>query len=248
MSFLKKIYNTSRFWIVATLLSIVLGTLGTVAICIDRSGKMTRAVASLWGRWICQWNGIRVEVLGLEHIDPGQARIFVANHQSYFDIFALSGFLPMQMIWVAKASLFRIPFVGWTMSAAGYVRVERKDRRKAYQSFLATVEKLTSGFSIVIFPEGTRSPDGKIGEFKKGGQLLAVRSKTPMIPVTIIGSGKIIKKGGVAVNPGTIKVILSPPITVNELSGGEKDEILNVIREIICKNYEEHVLDDRENC
>jgi 1-acyl-sn-glycerol-3-phosphate acyltransferase len=238
--FLKTLYHTSRFWIVATLLSIVLGTLGMIASLVDRSGGTTRDVASLWGRWLCSWNGIRVEVEGLEYAAPGRARVFVANHQSCFDIFALAGFLPARMIWVAKSSLFHIPFVGWTMRAAGYVSVEREDKKKAYQSFLDTVEKLRSGFSIVIFPEGTRSADGKIGEFKKGGQLLALRSKTPMVPVTIIGSGKIIKKGGVAVNPGPIKVILSPPIAVNELSADEQEKILEVIRNIIRKNYEEH--------
>lgn len=240
LDFLARFYHTLRFWLVICTLSIVLGTLCVFARCTDRSGNTSHRISSLWGRLICRLSGVRVVISGLEHIDPERAHIFVANHQSYFDVFALTGYLPIQLRWVAKAALFRIPFIGWAMWAEGSISVEREDRKSAYRSFLAAIEKIKSGYSIVIFPEGTRSADGAIGEFKKGGHLLAIRSRVPMIPVAIAGSGGIIKKGGITVRPGTIKIIISPPIAVENLSPEDRNGILDRVREIICKNLGEN--------
>lgn len=240
LDFLARFYHTLRFWLVICVLSIVLGTSCVLARCTDRSGNTSHRIASLWGRLICRLSGVRVAISGLEHIDPERAHVFVANHQSYFDIFALTGYLPIQLRWVAKSSLFRIPFVGWAMWAEGSVSVDREDRKSAYRSFLAAIEKIKSGCSIVIFPEGTRSVDGVVGEFKKGGHLLAIRSQAPMVPVAIVGSGGIIKKGGITVRPEPIKIIISPPIAVENLSPEDRDGILDHVRGIICKSLEEN--------
>lgn len=209
----------------------------------DRSGNTSHRISSLWARSLCKLNGIHVEIKGLENISKDRAQIFVANHQSFFDIFALSGYLPVQIRWVAKASLFKIPFVGWSMKAAGYISVDRSNKKKAYQSFVATVEKIKQGNSVVIFPEGTRSEDGTIGPFKKGGHLLAIRAKAPMVPLTLIGTGNIIKKGSLIIKPGPVKIIVSPPtLTDTETSkDGNGERILNDIRQTICKTYEENL-------
>ncbi|MFQ5716358.1 MAG: lysophospholipid acyltransferase family protein [Nitrospinales bacterium] len=231
------VYHTLRFWTVIILLSIVLGTLSTLARGVDATGGASRNISRLWSRWLCRLNGVRVEIKGLEHVRSEPAQIFVANHQGFFDIFALSGYLPVQLCWVAKSSLFWIPFVGWAMKAAGDIGVNRKDKKKAYQAFLATAEKIKSGHSVVIFPEGTRSPDGSIGEFKKGGHLLAMRTKAPMVPITIIGSGRILTKRSVRVRPHPIQIIISPPLAVENLPPREQKNILEKIREIICENF-----------
>lgn len=169
-----------------------------------------------------------------------RAQIFVANHQSFFDIFALSGYVPVQIRWVAKASLFRIPFVGWSMKAAGYISVDRSNKKKAYQSFVATVEKIKQGYSVVVFPEGTRSEDGTIGPFKKGSHLLAVRAKAPMVPLTLIGTGNIIKKNSLVIKPGPIRIIVSPPVYTDSSDAKEGENMLAGIRETICKTYAEN--------
>ncbi len=215
--------------------------MGTVALIVrlfDASGNSSHAISSLWARLLCASNGIQVEIHGLEHARADRAQVFLANHQSFFDIFALAGYLPVQIRWVAKASLFKIPFVGWSMTASGYISVEREDRKNAYKAFMASVEKLKSGASIVIFPEGTRSRDGVIGPFKKGGTLLAMRAGVPMIPVTIMGTAGIIQKGSWRVNPGRVKIILSPPLEVEAVRGKKESAILDQIRETICRNYE----------
>ena len=243
MQFLITFFNTSKFWVVITLLSIFLGICCLLAACVDRSGNTSHRISSLWARWLCKLNGIQVEITGLENILQDRAQIFVANHQGFFDIFALSGYLPVQIRWVAKASLFKIPFVGWSMKAAGYISVDRSNKKKAYQSFVATVEKIKQGYSVVIFPEGTRSEDGTIGPFKKGGQLLAARAKAPMVPLTLIGTGNIIKKNSIIIKPGPVRIIISPPVyTDTSTSRGKNAErILEDIRQTICKTYDENL-------
>lgn len=240
MKIIAVVYDTLKFWLVITLLSIVLGSLSVLLKALDASGNTSHRIASLWARLICEWNRIPVEITGLENISSTHAQIFVANHQSSFDIFALSGYLPVQIRWVAKSNLFWIPFVGWAMWAEGSIPVDRSNRKKAYQAFLATVEKIKAGCSVIIFPEGTRSVDGTLGEFKKGSHLLAARSQAPMVPVTLIGSSRIIQKGSVRVNPGPIRVIISPAIAVEKLSSKQQEKILQTIREVIRKNLEEN--------
>ena len=230
-------YHTLRFWIVIISLSIILGTVAVVLGVFDRSGNQSHEVAALWSRLICRWNGIKVEITGAENILVGQPQIFIANHQGYYDIFALAGYLAVQLRWVSKSVLFRIPFMGWAMTAAGYIPVERNNRKQSYQAFLNTLEAIKAGSSIVVFPEGTRSEDGNIGVFKKGSQLLAQRAKVPMVPVTIIGTQDIIRKGSMLIHPKVVQIIISPCITLEGKDAKKGDEILQEIRNIICKNF-----------
>lgn len=238
MKILSSFYHTFKFWTVITLLSLVLGVAALSLALIQRGGNGPHQIASLWSRLLCRLNGIDVEIQGIENVQQNRAQIFVANHQGYFDIFALSGYLPVQLRWVAKASLFRIPFVGWSMKAAGYIPVDRENRKKAFQSFLLTIEKIKAGCSVVLFPEGTRSEDGIIGPFKKGGHLLAARSGAPMVPVTILGTGEIIRKGSAVIRPGPVRIIISPPVEVDRTHGTE--EALEGIRKTIIRNYEDN--------
>ena len=232
MSKLVSIYHTTRFWILISFLSVFLGLIATAAGLFDKSGNSSHKISSLWCRLLCKLNGVKLEIVGQENILTDKPQIFVSNHQGYFDIFALSGYLPVQIRWVAKSSLFKIPFMGWAMSASGYIPVERDDRKKSYEAFNKTIEKIKEGSSIIIFPEGTRSEDGKIGPFKKGSNLIASRSKSPMVPVTLIGSGDIIKKGSAVVTPGLVKVIISPPVEPKS-NKKENEEILESIRRTI---------------
>ncbi len=237
---IKAAYHTIKFWIIFILLSVCLGTLAVLARLFDSSNNLSHNVSRLWGRGLCVLNGIDVNIEGLEHIRPDQPQIFIANHQGFFDIFALNGFLPVQLRWVAKSSLFHIPFVGWAMRAAGSVPVDRGNRKKAYRAFLKTIEKLKAGNSVVIFPEGTRSADGTIGTFKKGGPLLSVRSGAPLVPVTLVGTRSIIKKGSGIIRPGRIQIVISPPLSSQTVMEEKEENVLRNLRDIICRNYESH--------
>lgn len=122
------------------------------------------------------------------------------------------------------------------MKASGYIPVVRDDRKKAYEAFNKTLEKVKEGSSIIIFPEGTRSEDGEIGPFKKGSNLIASRAKCPMVPVTIIGSGDIIKKGSAVITPGSVQVIISPPVEPSN-DKKENEEVLQSIRRTIISHH-----------
>jgi len=236
---LASIYHTARFWILITFLSLILGAVAIVTGWVDKSGNLSHRVSRLWCRLLCQLNGVEIEIIGLENISLDRPQIFVSNHQGYFDIFTLSGYLPVQIRWVAKASLFKVPFVGGAMSASGYIPVDRDNRKKAYEAFNKTLEKVREGCSIIIFPEGTRSEDGTIGPFKKGSNLIASRAKCPMVPVTLIGSGNIIKKGSGTISPGPIRVIISPPVEASA-DKKENEAVLESIRETIVSNQQSH--------
>ncbi len=232
MSKLVLIYHTARFWILISFLSIILGILAIIARIFDKSGNISHTISRLWCRLLCKLNGVKVEISGQENILTDRPQIFVSNHQGYFDIFALSGYLPVQIRWVAKSSLFKIPLMGWAMSASGYISVDRGDRKKSYEAFNKTLEKIKEGCSIIIFPEGTRSEDGEIGPFKKGSNLIASRSKSPMVPITIIGSGNIITKNSASITPGPIRVVISHPVKPGT-DKKENETVLESIRETI---------------
>ena len=244
MKFFLSFYHTLRFWVVITILSIILGITSTILGFFDKSGSKSHKIAALWSRLICRWNGVRVKITGIDNILSDQPQVFVSNHQGYYDIFALSGYLPVQIRWVAKSSLFLIPFMGWAMSAAGYISVKRNNKKKSYQAFLSTIASIKAGNSIVIFPEGTRSVDGKIGPFKKGSQLLAQRAEVPMVPITIIGTRDIIRKGSMTIHPGLVEIIVSPQATLEGKHTKKGDEIIGAIRSTIHRNFENHFKTD----
>jgi 1-acyl-sn-glycerol-3-phosphate acyltransferase len=127
--------------------------------------------------------------------------------------------------------------MGWAMSAAGYIPVKRTNRKQSYQAFLSTLDAIKAGSSVVVFPEGTRSEDGNIGIFKKGSQLLAQRANVPMVPVTIIGTRDIIRKGSMIIYPKVVRIIISPCITLEGKNSTKGDKILQDIRNIVCENF-----------
>ncbi len=181
-----------------------------------------------------------MELQGLENVNPQRAQLFVANHQSFFDIFTLAGFLPVQLRWMAKASLFFIPFVGWAMSAANYVKVRRGNRKQSLQAFNDALDRIKNGASAVIFPEGTRSQDGTIAEFKKGSHLLAIRSEVAIVPTVIIGTGEVMRQGSFGVKPGTVKIIFLRPVEIKGLDKKQKDTVLDNVRQMICATFAEN--------
>ncbi len=149
---------------------------------------------------------------GGENVVPGRSCIFAANHQSQFDIFALQGYFPFDFRWLAKKELFRIPFFGPAMIRAGHIPVDRAHGRKALKSLDAAAERISTGTSVIIFPEGTRSVDGRLGEFKTGAMILAIKAGVPLVPVAICGSHEILPKGAFLARPGRVAIRIGRPI------------------------------------
>ena len=148
--------------------------------------------AVTWSRAILGALGARVEYSGLEHRPVDAPCVFVANHQSNADIWAVAPALPLDTKFVAKASLFRIPFLGWAMRRAGFVAIDRSQRRSAIESLRAAVAVISGGRPIILFPEGTRSRSGELRPFKKGPFHLAIQAAVPVVPVVIDGSWDVL--------------------------------------------------------
>jgi 1-acyl-sn-glycerol-3-phosphate acyltransferase len=181
----------------------------------DSHGKSAYRISRIWTALILRMGGIVVKVRGSENIDPRQQYVFMVNHQSNLDIpILVQSLRDFQLRWIAKRELVWIPFFGWAMWASGHITVNRADPLDGFRSLNRAKERLAAGISIVVFPEGTRSRDGKLLRFKKGGFLLAAQSNRPVVPVTINGSRQVLPAGAWQMKGGTIEVTISPPIAV----------------------------------
>ena len=179
---------------------------------VDDSGNWIHRLARLWARIIIRTSGVKIEVQGHEHITGGKPVIFACNHASQFDIPILQKTLPIQFRFVVKKELFRIPLFGFALHHAGYIPIDRSGGKAALRSLQKAAERLKKGTPIVIFPEGTRSPDGRLMPFKVGGILIAIKAGCPIVPVAISGSHKVLPKGSIMVRQGRIKVTFGLPV------------------------------------
>jgi 1-acyl-sn-glycerol-3-phosphate acyltransferase len=180
---------------------------------------------------------VKVKIEGVEHLNGKGPYIFMSNHQGSYDIFALLGHLPYQFKWLAKKELFSIPFFGWTMTAAGYIRIDREGTRETVEAMNDAAQKIRDGMSVVIFPEGSRSPDGSIQSFKKGGFTLAIKSGVPIVPIAISGSRDIMPKDKLTAASGEIRIRMDHPIKTENSSLKERESLMKGVRETISKNF-----------
>ena len=223
-------------WVIFIGSTVILGTVAILLSLFDSSGNIPHLVARLWGKIQLRTTGTRITVTGLANIDRQKSYILVSNHQSNFDIFALLGYLPLQFRWIAKAELFRAPFLGWAMTRIGYISIERESPKKAYRSMLKAAEAVKKGVSVMIFPEGTRSPDGKLQAFKKGLFLIALKSQAPILPITIQGTGKIMPKGDWRAYPGHVRITIDPPLDTVGIPPEKEEELSREVRQTLEKN------------
>ena len=186
-----------------------------------------------WGRVSLLLAGVGLKVEGRENLPRGQAVIYMANHQSNFDIPALFAGLPGQFRWLAKEELFHVPLFGLAMRRSGYIPINRTDRVKAVQSMNQAARRIASGTSVTIFPEGTRSPDGSLRPFKKGGFMLARKSGAPIVPVAISGSYDIMPKHSRWIRGGTIRVRISPPLQTADCTAADRGQLMEEVRKAI---------------
>ena len=208
----------------------------------DRQGKLAYGISRFWAWGILKIGGIRLKVQGLDRLDPSRPYIFMANHQSNIDIPVLVQGLPkFQLRWIAKKELVFIPFFGWAMWSSGQIVVDRSNRAEAMASLRRAKEKIAGGISVVIFPEGTRSADGRLLPFKRGGFLLAVKAKTAIVPITISGSSTLLPRGDWRLRGGEVEVIVSEPIDIERDHATNLTALLNRVRGIIESQHRQHV-------
>ena len=187
---------------------------------------------SLWAaRTGCRLAGIRVHAVGREHLEPGRAYLFMANHSSNLDPPVITPLLGRRIAIIAKQELFKIPLFGYAMHKANFVAVNRADRRSAVESVNNAVHVLQSGLGMMVFPEGTRSRDGRLLPFKKGPFHLAMEAGVPVVPITVVGSHDAWPKGSAKLRDGEIVVNFHPPIDPRQFAS--REELMAAVRAAI---------------
>jgi len=222
-------------WVVlVTAFFSVVAILGSL---IDRKGELPHKIARIWSRSILAASRVKVTVKNLSYIDPARSYIYMSNHQSAFDIPVLLAYLPVQFKWLAKAELFKIPIFGFAMRRAGYISIDRSNRRSAIVSLRKAAEMIRNGVSVIIFPEGTRSRDGHIRPFKKGGFVLAVDSGVPVVPIIIHGTREILTKKTLHIKPGQVVLEIEKPIESADYNRKTKDQLLKRVSRVISEAF-----------
>jgi 1-acyl-sn-glycerol-3-phosphate acyltransferase len=186
--------------------------------------------ARLWGRVSLLLAGVRLTVVGREHLSHEGPVIYMANHVSNFDILALFAGLPGQFRWMAKVELFRIPLFGLAMARAGSIPVDRSNRKNSVLSMREAVKRIEGGTSVMIFPEGTRSPDGTLQDFKTGSFTLALMAQVPVVPLAISGSGEVMPKHSRWIHGGHITLTILPPVATAGRPVAERAELMEEVR------------------
>jgi 1-acyl-sn-glycerol-3-phosphate acyltransferase len=191
--------------------TIVAGTIGPISSVWDHTGRFGNTVFRTWSWLVLVTTGVRVEVSGLDRLVPGATYVFVSNHQSMYDIPVIFRWLPYQLRIIAKQSLGSVPFLGWHLRWTGHVLVNRRrpDRSGILRHWRKLVEQHVS---LVVFPEGTRSADGRVAPFKAGSFALAIEAGLPVVPMSVAGSRFVLRKGELTTRPGFVQLTIHAPI------------------------------------
>jgi 1-acyl-sn-glycerol-3-phosphate acyltransferase len=193
----------------------------------------------MWANLVAKSMGLKFSIQGIEKIVPGTSYIITPNHQSHTDILALLSVIPLRFRWVIKKELLIIPMFGWALGCTGAISLDRSNREESIRKLKEGTSKLGGGWSLIIYPEGTRSPDGLVKSFKKGAFMMAVQSGIPILPVTCNGAFKILPKKTLAIRPGLISVTIGNPIPTEGLSEKDVPELMERTRKEILANFDE---------
>jgi 1-acyl-sn-glycerol-3-phosphate acyltransferase len=196
-----------------------------VGICMF-SPRLAFHCGTIWAWCLCRMNFTSVQVKGRGRVKDGKSYVIMSNHQSQFDIIAFYGHWGRQFRWILKEELRNIPGLGWYCAAGGHIFIDRRSRKKAIASLMAAKPLLDGGISVMIFPEGTRSPDGRIGDFKKGGFMLALDLGLPILPVSISGSHHVLPNKTLKLIPGKARIHIHEPIESIAYGPERRDKLM----------------------
>lgn len=228
-----RLVHTAVALAVAVVDTIVMGAYGTLVGFLPPRGDWTRNGARLWARIILWACGVRLRVEGAEKVPSDTPVVFMANHESWLDIPALLVAIPGQVRFLAKKSLFSIPFLGWAMRSMGFIPVDRENRRQAIRSFEEAADRIRAGRSVLVFPEETRTPTGELLPFQRGGFLIALKAQLPIVPVGLQGPRQILPKKHYLLKPGTITVRFGEPVLTAGLGVTAKEALMQQVRQAV---------------
>ncbi len=217
------------------LLTLVMGVPGTLLALLlpgkRLKGKVFLFVSKNYSRLLMFAFRIRVAVAGLGNIDPARPYVFMSNHVSHVDAPALALVIPHPLHWVFKKELARIPVFGWVLLACGQIMVDRSDPERSRAVLDEALAGLAGNSSVMIYPEGTRSRDGALQPFKKGGFWMALQAGLPIVPVRVSGTREIVAADTLVVNPGTVRVAIFPPIETRGKTSADIPGLMARVRE-----------------
>ncbi|HXO38777.1 MAG TPA: lysophospholipid acyltransferase family protein [Candidatus Acidoferrum sp.] len=219
------------------LYTVVLGCISLVVSFFDPTGQRQQNIARLWSRMILGTVGARVQVEGLGKIDTSKPQVYVVNHLSAFDIPVLYSYLPFQFRILAKKELFRYPFMGWHLRRSGQIPVVLENPKASVRSLNLAVAAIRKGNSLVIFPEGGRSPDGQLHAFMGGAFYAAVKAQVDVVPIVLVGTYEMLKMNSYHIKPGPVQMIVGSPISTVGMSPRDIAKITERARIVISEIY-----------
>jgi 1-acyl-sn-glycerol-3-phosphate acyltransferase len=223
---IRALLSTISF-VAATIIGSVLAVMFGV---IDKTGDWVLALARLWSRVILGVPGVKLELTMRARLEPGRPYVFMPNHASMVDIWAVFVTIPASFRFIAKKQLARIPLFGWAMAAGRFIFIDRQNAAKARRSMEEAARRIRSGQSVVIFPEGTRTRDGRLLPFKKGGFHLAMNSGAAIVPVAIRGTREVMPRGAALIRAGTVTVEVGEPIPTEGLTAADREALIARVR------------------
>lgn len=220
--------------------TIVLGTLSLFSSLFDRTGAVQHGFARLWSRMIVRTIGTKITVTGLEKIDTSRAHVYVVNHLSALDIPVLYVSLPFQFRILAKRELFRYPFMGWHLRRSGQIPVVLDNPKASIRSLQLAVTAVKNNMSLVVFPEGGRSPDGQLQPFMGGAFFAAIRAQADIIPMALIGTYETLKMNSFHIRPQPVQLLVAEPISTAGMTTRDTERLSAKARDVIADLYYAH--------
>jgi len=206
---------------------------------IRKSKSKAQQFPRIWGRLLCWIAGIRVRVEGQENLDPSRTYIFVGNHTSQTDIWSFQGYIPHDFRWIAKKELFAIPIFGAAMRAVDFISIDRSRGRQAVKSLNNAANRIAEGTSVLIFPEGTRSPDGHLQPFKTGAIMLAIKAGVPVVPVCFNCTHQVLPKGSLVARGGNVVLRIGTPLPTSDFNVKDKQELALKLQQQVAELLDE---------
>ncbi len=238
---MRSLFNIIRvLWLYlwAIIATLILAVPIIAAGLLSRTGNLAFSLSKIWAWTMLAVSFVRAEIKNRERIRPATSYIIISNHQSLYDILALVTTLGIQYRWFIKKEILKVPLFGYGLYASRNIFIDRSNTARAIESINRGIDRLPPGVSIMVFAEGTRSPDGRIHEFKKGGFVTAVRRNIPILPVTVNGSRRILPKGSLVVRPGKIQVVVGEPIDAGNYTQESVDALIDKTRRAVIANFD----------
>ena len=234
-----QIYKYLVFMPLLVVSTTVMGTAATfLAILVDK--KIASVCGIIWARFNSYITPMLVTVIGKEKIEKNKSYVIVANHQSQYDIFVIYGWMPVDFRWVMKMQLMNVPFLGYACYKIGHIFIDRSHPEAAKASINAARDRIKGGTSIMFFPEGTRSADGKLLEFKKGAFKFALDMNLPVLPATIVNTKNVLPSKSLKLFPGKTKLVIHDPIDIAGHGEESMEKIMDLARKSIQRGLDKH--------